>query len=326
MATDQLEDGAVEPDEFDDADEFEFDYDDAGFAPGHRACSGCGPAIVARHVVDEAGENTIVVNPTGCMEVVSSPFPESAWGVSWIHNVFANAPGVASGVEAAYRSFTRRGREEFEDHEDVNFIVFAGDGATFDIGMRSLSGMFERGHDVLYVCYDNEAYMNTGVQRSGSTPPGAHTTTTPSSEYSTGENSPKKDMPAIAAAHGVEYVATASISDPIDFRKKVSRGLEVDGPAYVQVLSPCPVGWGFDGSETIEMGELAVETGVYPIYEMEHGEVTSAKTVRDRKPVEAYLERQDRFSHLFGGEAGEETIESIQAEIDAQAEELGIDG
>lgn len=304
----------------------EFEYDDAGFAPGHRACSGCGPAIVARHLADEAGENTIIAHPTGCMEVVSSPFPESSWGVSWIHNVFANAPGVASGIEAAYRSFTRQGREEFEDHEDVNFVVFAGDGATFDIGIRSLSGMFERGHDVLYVAYDNEAYMNTGVQRSGSTPPGAHTTTSPSGTRSVGEDRPKKDMPAIAAAHGVEYVATASIADPIDFRKKVRAGLEVDGPAYVQVLSPCPVGWGFEADETIDLGELAIETGVYPLFEMENGEVTNVKTVRDRRPVEDYLELQDRFSHLFESEEGEATIEAIQAEIDARAEELGIDG
>ncbi|MEF8780897.1 MAG: thiamine pyrophosphate-dependent enzyme [Haloferacaceae archaeon] len=306
--------------------EREFDYDDAGFAPGHRACSGCGPALVARHVADEAGENTIIAHPTGCMEVVSSPFPESSWGVSWIHNVFANAPGVASGIEAAYRSFTRQGREEFEDHEDVNFVVLAGDGATFDIGIRSLSGMFERGHDILYVAYDNEAYMNTGVQRSGSTPTGAHTTTTPSGTESVGEVQGKKDMPAIAAAHGVEYVATASISDPIDFRNKVREGLEVDGPAYVQVLAPCPVGWGFEADETVDLGELAVETGVYPIYEMEDGEVTGVNTIRDRTDVEEYLKRQDRFSHLFESEEGEETIEAIQEEVDARIEELGMDG
>jgi pyruvate ferredoxin oxidoreductase beta subunit len=306
-------------------EQYEISHDDDLFAPGHRACAGCGPALVLKHLTEVTGENTIVANATGCMEVISSPWPESAWGTSWIHNIFENAASVAAGVEAAYKAFDKKGKEEFENHDDVNFVALGGDGATFDIGIRALSGMMERGHDILYIAYDNEAYMNTGIQRSSGTPMGASTTTSPSGDESLGNDTHKKDMPAIAAAHGCNYVATASIGEPHDFRKKVEKALEHDGPKYIQIQAPCMLGWEFDSSQTIEVARKAVETGMYPLFEMEYGEITDVKKIRDREPVEDYLEMQGRFKHLFENEEGEELIEEMQAYIDERAEDLGLD-
>ncbi|MGM0398995.1 MAG: pyruvate synthase subunit PorB [Halobacteriota archaeon] len=304
----------------------EISHDDDLFKPGHRACAGCGPALAMRFITEATGENTIISQSTGCMEVVSSPYPESSWDVSWIHDVFANAPGVASGVEAAYRAFdNKEGFEEYEDHDDVNFVVIGGDGATFDIGMRSLSGMMERGHDILYIAYDNEAYMNTGIQRSSSTPLGASTTTSPAGEESFGNDTNKKNMPAIAADHGCSYVATASIAYPTDFKKKIEKALEHDGPKYIQVSSPCMLGWQFDSAETVSIAKLAVQTGMHPLFEIENGEVTDVMSLSNRKPVEEYLEKQGRYKHLFAKDDGDEVIEEIQAYIDEQAEELGLD-
>jgi pyruvate ferredoxin oxidoreductase beta subunit len=185
--------------------------------------------------------------------------------------------------------------------------------------------MMERGHDILYIAYDNEAYMNTGIQRSSGTPMGASTTTSPSGDESLGNDTHKKDMPAIAAAHGCNYVATASIAEPHDFRNKVEKALEHDGPKYIQIQAPCTLGWDFDASETIEVARKAVETGMYPLFEMEYGEVTDVKKIRDREPVEDYLEMQGRFKHLFENEEGEELIEEMQAYIDERAEDLGLD-
>ncbi|MFB6125376.1 MAG: thiamine pyrophosphate-dependent enzyme [Halanaeroarchaeum sp.] len=304
----------------------EISHDDDLFKPGHRACAGCGPALAMRYITEATGENTIVSNATGCMEVVSSPYPESSWGVSWIHDVFANAPGVASGVEAAYRAFDgKEGFEEYENHDDVNFVVIGGDGATFDIGMRSLSGMMERGHDILYIAYDNEAYMNTGIQRSSATPKGAATTTSPPGEESFGNDTNKKNMPAIAADHGCEYVATASIAYPTDFKKKIEKALEHDGPKYIQVSAPCMLGWEFDSAETVNVAKLGVQTGMQPLYEIEDGELTNVMSLSNRKPVEEYLEKQGRFGHLFAKEGGDEVVEEIQSYVDDQAEELGLD-
>lgn len=299
----------------------EFEYDDVLFNPGHRACAGCGPALAMRFITEVTGENTIVSMATGCMEVVSSPFPESAWDIGWIHNVFANAAGVASGIEAAYRAFDEKGYEEFTDHDDVNFVAIGGDGATFDIGIRSLSGMMERGHDVLYIAYDNEAYMNTGIQRSSATPLGASTSTSPAGSESYGNDTTKKNMPAIAADHGCSYVATASIAYPLDLKTKIERALEHDGAKYIQISAPCMLGWQFPTEKTIEVSRLSVETGMQPLYEMVHGELTDVYTIHDRKPVREYLEMQGRFKHL-----DDEMMAEIQAFIDEQAEELGLDG
>ncbi|MFW5955880.1 MAG: pyruvate synthase subunit PorB [Halorhabdus sp.] len=296
--------------------------------PGHRACAGCGPALAMKYITEAAGENTIVTNATGCMEVVSTPYPESSWGTSYIHNIFENAASVAAGVEAAYQAFDRRDPEHLDvsDEDDVNIIAIGGDGATADIGFRALSGMMERGHDVTYIMYDNEAYMNTGVQRSSQTPFGASTTTSPAGRESIGNDTNKKDMASIAAAHGVEYVATASISNPHDFKQKVEEALSRDGPKFLHVYAPCPVGWSYESAKTVEMAELAVETGLFPVFEMEHGEITSVKKIRDRKPIREWLELQGRFKHLFKDEEhGEAAIEELQEWIDGRAEDLGLD-
>jgi pyruvate ferredoxin oxidoreductase beta subunit len=258
-------------------------------------------------VLDAAGPNTIVVSPTGCLEVTTTPFPESAWCVPWVHSLFENAAAVASGVEVMLK---RR-------HQDTNLIVIGGDGSTFDIGMGSNSGMFERGHKILYVCYDNEAYMNTGVQRSGSTPFCVHTTTTPSGSKSLGNPRPKKDMPAIARAHHVPYVATASVAYPVDLRRKVKKALQVNGPSYIQVNAPCITGWTFDAGTMIEIARLAVETGLWPLAEWENEELVGVKKVRRPKPVEEYLKIQGRYKHLFKKADGGDMLKLIQGLADA---------
>jgi len=276
-------------------------------APGHRACAGCAMPTTIKLVLDAAGPNTIVVSPTGCLEVTTTPFPESAWCVPWVHSLFENAAAVASGVEVMLK---RR-------CQDTNLVVIGGDGSTFDIGMGSNSGMFERGHKITYVCYDNEAYMNTGVQRSGSTPFCVHTTTTPTGLRSLGNPRPKKDMPAIALAHKVPYVATASVAYPVDLRKKVKRSLDVNGPSYIQVNAPCITGWTFEAGTTIEIARLAVETGLWPLLEWVDGELINVKKIRRPKPVEEYLKIQGRYKHLFKKPDGADAIKEIQLMADA---------
>ena len=285
------------------------------FSAGHRACGGCGPALAARLLLKATGKNVIIAASTGCMEVFSTPYPETAWGVPWIHSLFENVAAVASGIEA---SLKKQGRSE-------KVVCIAGDGATFDIGVLCISGAFERGHDITYICYDNEAYMNTGIQRSGATPYGASTTTSPAGACAPGGNPlPKKDMPAILAAHGAPYVATASIAYPNDFIKKVERAINTPGPCYIQVHTPCCTGWGFESGETLAMAKLAIETGLWVNYEMVNGVVEKAKKVR-RKPVEEYLSRQKRFRHLFRPARQDDEIAKIQAIADANAERFGID-
>jgi pyruvate ferredoxin oxidoreductase beta subunit len=287
------------------------------FASGHRACAGCGCALTLKTLLRVTGPNVIIANATGCMEVVSSPYPESSWKVPWIHSLFENAAPVAAGIEAALRATGRK--------NDTKVIAIGGDGSTFDIGFGNLSGVMERGHDVLYVCYDNEAYMNTGIQRSGSTPYDASTTTTPSGKISYGNQRQKKNMPAIMAAHGVPYVAVTSIGYPADFTKKVRKALSIEGPKYIQVHATCTPGWGVDSAESIEILRLAVETAMYPLFEYENGERTSVHKIKDRKPVREYLEKQKRFSHLFKMPGGDKEIEKIQKLADANAEFFGLD-
>jgi pyruvate ferredoxin oxidoreductase beta subunit len=281
---------------------------------GHRACAGCGPAIAARLMLKAVGKNAIIVSPTGCMEVFSTPYPETAWKVPWIHSLFENAAAVASGIEASLR---RQGRSE-------KVVVIGGDGATFDIGILCISGAFERGHDFTYICYDNEAYMNTGIQRSGATPYDASTTTSPAGKHSFGNTRPKKDLPMILAAHGSPYVATATVAYPMDFMKKVERAVATKGPCYLQVHSPCATGWGFESDQTMAIGKLAVETGLWVNYEMVNGEVTRVKKVV-RKPVEEYLLAQKRFRHLFRPVRQDEEIAKIQAHADRNAERFSLD-
>lgn len=279
---------------------------------GHRACQGCGEALGARYVLDTAfeaaGGKLVTVNATGCLEVFSTPYPESAWQVPWLHSLFANAASVASGVAAAL---------EAQGRTDVRVMAQGGDGGTVDIGFACLSGMFERGDDVLYVCYDNEAYMNTGVQRSGATPAYARTATTEAVGPVPG-NAPGrgKDVPRIAMAHEIPYVATATVAELRDLEAKVTKAMSLRGPRYLHVLVPCPLGWGAATADTVRLARLAQRSGLFPVYEAEHGEVTSVLPIRDRVPVEEYLRPQRRYAHLFKDPPQVELIGRIQAMAD----------
>jgi pyruvate ferredoxin oxidoreductase beta subunit len=277
---------------------------------GHRACQGCGEALGARYAVDAAlrasGHDLICANATGCLEVFSTPFPESSWQLPWIHSLFGNAPAVATGLAAAMKVKGKATR----------VLAQGGDGGTTDIGFGCLSGMFERNDDVLYICYDNEAYMNTGVQRSSATPPAARTATTaaigkqPGNVFGQG-----KDLPRIALAHEIPYVATATVANLHDLEAKVAKAMGLHGARYIHVLVPCPLGWGTVSHDTIRIARLAVETGLFPVFEGERGEVTGALKIRRQRPVEEYLKPQKRFAHLFK-EGGHAAIERLQAIAD----------
>ncbi len=287
---------------------------------GHRACQGCGEALGARYVLDAAMRATkgrlVAVNATGCLEVFSTPYPESAWQVAWLHSLFGNAAAVASGVAAAFRV----------KGSDVRVLAQGGDGGTMDIGFGCLSGMFERNDDVLYVCYDNEAYMNTGVQRSSATPAAARTSTTPALGDSPGNPSGTgKNLPALAMAHGIPYVATASVANLHDLEAKVVRAMALHGARYLHVHVPCPLGWGSDPARTIEVARLAVESGLFPLFEAEHGEVVRATPIRRRAKVEEYLRLQTRFAHLFDGSPGSgEALAHVQATANRNIARFGL--
>ncbi|MBS4023181.1 MAG: pyruvate ferredoxin oxidoreductase [Dethiobacter sp.] len=283
-------------------------------ASGHRACPGCGAAIGVRQILKATGRDVIVVSATGCVETFTSPYGQSAWEVPWIHSLFENSAPIASGVSAALEVLSK----------ETKVVVISGDGATFDIGFGGLSGMFERNSDVTYICYDNEAYMNTGVQRSGATPYCASTTTTPVGQYSIGKLENKKDMPAIAMAHGIEYVATTSIAYPNDLMKKVTKAINIKGSKYIQIHTPCCIGWGFDPSKTIKIAKLAVETGLVPIFEKEKGKSLVSKRINKKVPVKEYLLSQGRFSHLFKEEEREKIINEIQLLCDKNIEIFNI--
>ena len=284
------------------------------FAPGHRACIGCGEALAVRHACKALGKNVIIVNATGCLEIFSSLFPQTSWRVPWIHTLFENVGAVVSGVESAYLARIRKGKIE---DRGVKFVGFAGDGGTSDIGLQALSGALERGHDFLYCCFDNEAYMNTGIQRSSSTPYGAWTTTAPAGKQSIGQMTWKKNMPEIAVAHRIPYVATACPSYPFDLMDKVKKGVEIKGPAYIHILSPCPTGWRYPPNLSIKMGLLAVETGVFPLYEVINGEYRLSFDFPKLKPVREYLKEQGRFRHLT-----DDTMEGIQERVDEEYQKL----
>lgn len=277
------------------------------FACGHRACAGCGEVNAVRQILNIAGKNTIATVCTGCLEVVSTSYPETAWEIPLIHAAFENSAAVASGVEAGLKALGKR--------EGVNIIAFGGDGGTFDIGLQALSGMLERGHNITYVCLDNEAYMNTGIQRSSATPFGASTTTTPSGKFSIGESRQKKPLAAICAAHDIPYTATATIAYPKDLEKKVKKALETT-PSFLHVLVPCPSGWRYPSEFTIEISRLAVQTGVFLLWELEGSDfnnIVITKKIKKRKPVIEYLKLQGRFRHLI---KNEEEINKIQKMVD----------
>jgi pyruvate ferredoxin oxidoreductase beta subunit len=287
---------------------------------GHRACQGCGEALGARYALDAAMRATngrlVAANATGCLEVFSTPYPESSWQLPWLHSLFGNAPAVASGIAAALKV---KGRT------DIRVIGQGGDGGTMDIGFACLSGMFERNDDVLYICYDNEAYMNTGVQRSSATPPAARTANTkpvgdePGNEFGHG-----KSLPLIAMAHEIPYVATATVAELRDLEYKVERAMEFHGARYVHVFVPCPLGWGHPSHDTIRIARLAKETGIFPVFEAEHGEVVSVSKIRRQVPVEEYLQPQRRYAHLFGKSPRTDVIERIQAGADRNIRRFGL--
>ena len=284
------------------------------FAPGHRACQGCAEVLAVRLVAKALGRNVIVAAATGCMEIVSSPLPFTSWRVPWLHVAFENAAAVASGVESALKVLMRKGRLP---EKKIVTVAMAGDGGTADIGMQALSGALERGHDFIYICTDNEAYMNTGIQRSSSTPFGASTTTSPAGKAIMGQVTWKKNMPAIAAAHNIPYVATACPSYPIDLVQKVKKAAEIKGPAYVHILSVCPTGWRSAPELSIKLGRLAVETGVFPLYEVERGKYRMSMDFPRLQPIKEYLKLQGRFRHLTDG-----LIEEIEKRIHQEYEQL----
>jgi pyruvate ferredoxin oxidoreductase beta subunit len=287
---------------------------------GHRACQGCGEALGARYALDAAMRASegrlIAANATGCLEVFSTPFPESSWQLPWIHSLFGNAPAVATGIAAALRA---KGRE------DVRVIGQGGDGGTVDIGMGCLSGMFERNDDVLYVCYDNEGYMNTGVQRSSATPPAARTANTKPVGGTTGNVFGQgKSAALIAIAHEIPYVATATVADLHDLEAKVEHAMELHGARYLHVLVPCPLGWGHASNLTIKIARLAQETGLFPVIEAENGEIVNVTKIRRPLPVEEYLRPQKRYAHLFGDPPRADVVDALQAIADKNIRRFGL--
>jgi pyruvate ferredoxin oxidoreductase beta subunit len=282
---------------------------------GHRACQGCGEALGARYAIDAAMEATnrrlVAANATGCLEVFSTPYPETSWQIPWIHSLFGNTAAVATGIAAALKAKNRG---------DVRVIAQGGDGGTTDIGFGCLSGMFERNDDVLYICYDNEAYMNTGVQRSSATPAAARTaTTTQGNAFNQGKN-----LPAIAMAHGIPYVATATIAHLRDLEAKVRRAMEFRGARYLHIFVSCPLGWGHPADQSVRIARLAKETGLFPVFEAEHGEVVNVAKIRKQLPVEEYLKPQRRFAHLFAPQVNSEAIARIQAMADRNIRKYGL--
>ncbi len=286
-------------------------------AGGHSLCQGCGIPIVVRTVLDSIPGRKVVVNATGCLEVATTRFPTTAWNVPWMHVAFENTAAVASGVESAYRALRRRGRID----EDITFVAFAGDGGTYDIGMQALSGALERGHRFVFCCYDNEAYMNTGVQRSGATPFGASTTTSPSGKVGLGKLQERKDMNAIAVAHHVPYVAQATASFWHDLSLKAQRAGAADGPAFLNVLSDCPVGWGHEPRDFKRILDAAVETRFWPLYDVVDGRYRLTYDPPEPRPIEDFLRGQKRFAHLLEPEHAD-LLAHIQRHVDDDWEQL----
>ena len=287
-------------------------------APGHRLCAGCGASIIVRQMLAAIDDPVVIANATGCLEVATTIYPYTAWRVPWIHNAFENAASTISGVEAAYRSLVRQGKIP---EQNVKFLAFGGDGGTYDIGLQALSGAVERGHQFLYICYDNGAYMNTGIQRSSATPYGAHTTTSPAGKVIPGKQQYRKALTSIMAAHGMPYVAQAAPSQWRDLMKKTRKAVDCGGPAFMNVLSSCNRGWRHGTEETIELTQLGVDTCYWPLFEVEDGEWRLTYKPKEKLPVEQWLKRQGRFRHLFRPE-NRHIIDELQAEVDKRWERL----
>ncbi len=288
------------------------------FTGGHSLCAGCAEPMIVRTVLNAIEEPVVVANATGCLEVATTRYPTTVWNVPWIHSAFENAAATIAGVEAAYKALRKIGKIE----KRIRFVAFAGDGGTYDIGLQSLSGALERGHDFLYVVLNNEAYMNTGVQRSSATPRWASATTSPVGKAIPGKPQDRKDLTEIAAAHHVPYVAQASVSHLIDLANKVERAMKYEGPKVINVLSTCPLGWRVPWDKSVEIAKLAVETCYWPLYEVEQGHYRITYKPRKKLPIEEWLKPQGRFRHLFKSEKGKELIAELQTAVDRHWEEL----
>jgi len=279
--------------------------------PGHRLCSGCGASIAVRQVLMGTSSPVVVGSATGCLEVATTIYPYTAWNVPFIHNAFENVAATISGAETAYRALKKKGKIK----KDIKFVAFGGDGGTYDIGLQSLSGALERGHNFVYVCYDNEAYMNTGIQRSGATPTGASTTTAPAGKKSYGKKQLRKDLTAIVAAHHIPYVAQASVSNWNDLVTKSQKAFAVEGPAFLNVLALCHRGWRYPEADGVKIAKLAVDTGFWPLIECENGKWRFTFKPKERKPVVEFLKTQGRFKHLFK-EENKPVLDEIQKDVD----------
>ncbi|HUV85490.1 MAG TPA: thiamine pyrophosphate-dependent enzyme [bacterium] len=298
----------------------ELSHREERFTGGHRLCAGCGAAIVARQVLLAADGPVVIGNATGCLEVATTLYPYSSWKVPWIHNAFENVAATISGVETAYRVFKQQGKLA----KDFHFVAFGGDGGTYDIGLQALSGALERGHKMLYVCYDNQAYMNTGIQRSGATPKGASTTTAPHGKLIPGKIQRRKDLTAIVAAHHIPYAAQAAPHAFMDLVRKVEKALAADGPSFINVLSPCHRGWRHAPEETLEVTRIAANTCFWPLYEIVDDQWKLTYKPRKKLPVEDWLKFQGRFKHLFDDGGHPKLVAEIQADVDRDWEDLLI--
>ncbi|MBU0534032.1 MAG: pyruvate ferredoxin oxidoreductase [Candidatus Omnitrophica bacterium] len=286
---------------------------------GHRLCAGCGASIVARQVLLTAPKPLVVTCATGCLEVATTIFPYTAWEMPWMHSAFENAAATCSGIESAYQSLKKQGTLPVD--ANINFITFGGDGGTYDIGLQSLSGAMERGHKMLYVCYNNQAYMNTGIQRSSATPKGGFTTTSPVGKVKPGKEQSRKDLTEIMVAHNIPYVAQAVVGDWRDLTTKVQKALSKDGPSFINVLTPCRLGWGCAPEKTLDIGRLAADTCFWPLYEVEEGVYKLTHKPKEKKPIIKLLKLQDRFKHLFK-KGNEALLAEIQEDIDKKWKKL----
>ncbi|MDA3822325.1 MAG: thiamine pyrophosphate-dependent enzyme [Bacteroidales bacterium] len=290
---------------------------ESAFSGGHRMCAGCPVPIITKMLTQVTDHEVVAVSATGCLEVASSIFPYSAWKIPWVHTAFENAAATMSGIETMYRVRKKKG----EIDKEIKFVAIGGDGGTYDIGLQSLSGAMERGHDMLYICYDNGAYMNTGIQRSSATPLGASTTTTPSSDVNSGKKQHRKDLTAIMVAHNLPYIAQASVHKPVDLSNKIKLGLETEGPCFLNVLTPCIPGWAIAPDFAIQAARMAVEANFWPLYEVIDGQYKINYQPKERQPIKDWLFLQGRFKHLKDPQ-WESVIEELQSEIDHQWERL----
>ena len=288
-------------------------------APGHRLCAGCAEPTVVRQILHAIDEPVVISTATGCLEVSTTVYPYTSWRVPWIHSAFENAATTISGVEAAYKALKRSGK--IPEDRDIKLLAFGGDGASYDIGFQFISGALERGHNIVYICLNNEAYMNTGIQRSSATPRGAHTTTSPAGDAIPGKTQWRKPFTRIMAAHDIPYVAQASPHNYRDLMTKIKKAVAVDGPAVLNILVPCPRGWRYPSDQGLAMAKLAADTCYWPLYEVDHGRFKINYKPRNKRPVADWLKAQGRFRHLFRP-AQAWLLDEIQAKVDEEWDRL----